>query len=48
MFHVNESRTEEAEGESYLSDIPGELEKSSHFKKFIAPRVPHKFEIFKF
>ena len=28
--------------------IPGEPEKSSHFKKFIAPGLLHRFESFKF
>ena len=27
--------------------LPGEPEKSYHFSKFIAPRLPHGFESFK-
>ena len=29
-------------------EIPGEPEKSSHFKEFITPRVLHRFELLKF
>ena len=28
--------------------IPGEPERSSHFEKFVAPRVHHRLELFKF
>ena len=34
--------------DDFRPSIPGESAKCPHFKKFMAPRVLHRFELFKF